>query len=503
MTNIIELKNITKRFPGVIANDNISFAIERGEIHAIVGENGAGKSTLMNIIFGLYQPDEGEIYINGEKVHFTGPKDSIKHGIGMVHQHFMLIPKLTVTDNIIIGEETGTFWKVDRKGAAKEISEISEKYGLKIDPNKRVADLSVAEQQRVEIVKVLYREADLIIFDEPTAVLTPQQIDEFCDILLQLKSMGKTIIFISHKLAEVMKVADRITVIRLGKVIDTVNKDNVDIPKLTRLMIGRDVDLSRVERETKTSDETILKLNNVSYRDENDISKLEHLSFELKRGEILGIAGVDGNGQEELSQLLVGLIDPSEGEITFEGEDLTKYSIRQRKDKGFSVVPEDRHRDSMVLEYTVAENLIFGRHYLPEFTKHKFFLDNKAIEKHADDMIEQFDIRCASQYVTGGSLSGGNQQKIILAREVYHHPEVFIAIQPTRGLDIGASEYVQYNLRKLRDNNKGVLLFSLELDEILSLCDRIAVLYKGQLMGIVDGETATREQIGLLMLGVK
>ncbi len=500
MEYAIELKSITKRFPGVVANDDISIAIRDGEIHAIAGENGAGKSTLMNIIFGLYKPDEGSIFVRGQEVKFDSPKDSIARKIGMVHQHFMLIPKLTVAENIIIGQETGSQFKVDRKLAAEQIKALSEKYGLRIDPNKKVHKLTVAEQQRVEILKILYREADIIIFDEPTAVLTPQEIDEFCEILLNLKSLGKTIIFISHKLAEVMKVADQITVIRLGKVVVTVDSAEIDIPRLTNYMIGREVNLSRVERSTQVSDEVILELDNVSYYAGSSVAKLKDISFSLRRGEILGIAGVDGNGQNELAELLVGLIKPDAGSMKYGTRDLCDMSIRDRKDNGIAIVPEDRHRDSMVLEYTVAENIVLGQHHHNEFCKNKLWLDKKAINAHAKEMIKDFDIRCASRFVSAGTLSGGNQQKIVLAREVYNRPEIFIAIQPTRGLDIGASEFVQRSLRKIRDNDKGVLLFSLELDEILSVCDRIAVMYKGEIAAIVDGATATHEQLGLLML---
>ncbi len=500
MNPIIQLKNVTKIFPGVVANDHISFDVEKGTIHTLAGENGAGKSTLMNIIYGLYQPDEGEILINGEPVRFTSSRDSIAHKIGMVHQHFMLIPKLTVAENIIVGQEPGSALMVDRKGAEEKIRQLSETYGLKIDPHRKVSELSVTEQQRVEILKILYREAEILIFDEPTAVLTPQEIDEFCDILLGLKAVGKTILFISHKMAEVMKISDRITVIRLGKVVGTVNKDETTVPELTRMMVGRDVSLERRERRTFTDQPSLLELRDLEYS-VHGVKKLSGINLELRAGEVLGVAGVDGNGQEELVQAICGQIPVDSGQILFRGTDITRQSIRARKEEGIGLVPEDRHKDGLVLEYSVAENLILGLHNHKEFAKGGVWLDFRRIHKNAEELQEDFDIRCANVDVAAGTLSGGNQQKIIIAREASRDPDVFVAVQPTRGLDIGAMEFVQKTLLEQRDKGKGVLLFSLELDEILSVSDRIAVIFKGKIVDVVDATSVDRQQLGLMMLG--
>ena len=500
MNAIIQLKDVTKRFPGVVANDHISFEVEKGTIHTLAGENGAGKSTLMNIIYGLYRPDEGEIRIEGKPVQFSSSKDSIAHRIGMVHQHFMLIPKLTVAENIVVGQEPGSALKVDRKGAEERIRALSEKYGLKIDPARKVADLSVTEQQRVEILKILYREAEILIFDEPTAVLTPQEIDEFCEILLGLKAAGKTILFISHKMAEVMRISDRITVIRLGKVVGTVEKDKTTAEELTRMMVGRDVSLARRDRRQFENQPNLLELRDVSYS-VNGVRKLDHINLQLRAGEVLGVAGVDGNGQEELVRAIYGDIRPDEGQVIFKGNDVSRTGIRARKESGLGLVPEDRHRDGLVLEYSVADNLVLGMHNHKEFAKGGAWLDFKKIHENAETMKEDFDIRCANVDVAAGTLSGGNQQKIIIAREASRDPDVFVAVQPTRGLDIGAMEFVQKTLLEQRDKGKGVLLLSLELDEILSVSDRIAVIFKGRIVDVVDATSVNRQQLGLMMLG--
>ena len=497
----IQLKNVTKRFPGIVANDHITFDVERGEIHTLAGENGAGKSTLMNIIYGLYQPDEGEIFLNGKPVRFKSSKDAIAHKIGMVHQHFVLIPKLTVAENIVVGREPGSPLVVDRKGAEKKIKELSEKYGLKIDPHAKVADLTVPEQQRVEILKILYREAEILIFDEPTAVLTPQEIDEFCDILLGLKKAGKTILFISHKMAEVMKISDHITVIRRGKVIGTVGIQETSVEQLTHMMVGRDVDLTRKSRKHFEDQPDLLTMKNVSYTVNKTVKKLDDISLELKAGEILGIAGVDGNGQDELVQAVCGMIQPDTGEITLNGKSILKDNIRTRKEEGISLVPEDRHRDGLVMEYSVADNLVLGMHYSEPYAHGHAWMDFKEIHKNAVKLQEEFDIRCANVDVGAGTLSGGNQQKIIIAREASRNPDIFVAVQPTRGLDIGAIEFVRQTLLEQRDKGKGILLVSLELDEILSLSDRIAVIFKGKIVDIVDAEKVTRQQLGLMMTG--
>lgn len=497
----IQLKNVTKRFPGIVANDHITIDVEKGEIHTLAGENGAGKSTLMNIIYGLYQPDEGEILINGKPVRFKSSKDAISHKIGMVHQHFVLIPKLTVAENIVVGREPGSPLMVDRKGAEKRIKELSEKYGLKIDPHAKVADLTVPEQQRVEILKILYREAEILIFDEPTAVLTPQEIDEFCDILLGLKKSGKTILFISHKMAEVMKISDHITVIRRGKVIGTVGIRETSVDELTHMMVGRDVDLTRKARREFQEQTPLLTLKNVSYTVNRTVKKLDDISLEVKSGEILGIAGVDGNGQDELVQAICGQIRPDKGEILLKGRDISKDSIRARKEEGIGLVPEDRHRDGLVMEYSVADNLVLGLHYTEPYAHGRTWLDFKEIHKNAEKLREDFDIRCASVDVKAGTLSGGNQQKIIIAREASRDPDIFVAVQPTRGLDIGAIEFVRKTLLEQRDQGKGILLFSLELDEILTLSDRIAVIFKGRIVDVVDANQVSRQELGLMMTG--
>ena len=500
MPHAIELRGITKRFPGVIANDRISITVEQGEIHALAGENGAGKTTLMNIIYGLYRPDEGEIFINGKLVVFHSSRDSIDQKIGMVHQHFMLVPKLTVTENIILGREIGSKLKIDRKAASAKIKEISERHGLSIDPDAKVSDLSVTQQQRVEILKVLYREAEILIFDEPTAVLTPQEIDEFCDILLSLKAQGKTIIFISHKLAEVLKVSDHVTVIRHGKVVGTVARGETDSAELTRMMVGRDVDLGRIPRELTQGERVLLEVKSLDYINGERVQKLKDVSFSLRSGEVLGVAGVDGNGQEELVQIICGKLTADSGSVVLNGQDITRQTIRSRREQGIGFIPEDRHKDGLVLEYTIAENLVLGSHYQDEFAKRGIWLNQKQIQKNAEERRNGFDIRCPNVAVTAGTLSGGNQQKVVIARESGKEPEVIVAVQPTRGLDVGAIEFVQNNLIDQRNSGRGVLLFSLELDEILSVSDRIAVMYRGKIVAVVDAESVTRQELGLLML---
>ena len=501
MEYAIELKELTKRFNQFTANDKISFSVKKGEIHALAGENGAGKTTLMNMIYGLYTPTSGELWINGELVKFTSSRDSIAKGIGMVHQHFMLVPGLTVAENIIAGQETGSALKLDRKTAEKQIAELSDQYGLKIDPAVKVSDLSVTMQQRVEILKVLYRRAEILIFDEPTAVLTPQEIDEFCEILLKLKQQGKTILFISHKLNEVMKISDQVTVIRLGKVIGTVKTGETTPEELTRMMVGRDISLGGGARKEMTSPKEILNIDHVSYKNSKNIKKVDDLSLSVKAGEILGIAGVDGNGQEELVNVICGKLTPDSGSVVMNGKDITKDKIRDRKDHGLGLIPEDRHRDGLVLEYSIANNLILGLQYHEAFAKNGIWLNFKKIHDTAEEMKEQFDIRCASVDVNAGTLSGGNQQKIIIAREASRDPDVLIAVQPTRGLDVGAMEFVQKTLLEQRDKGKGVLLFSLELDEILSVSDRIAVIFKGEIIDVVDAQSVTRQELGMMMLG--
>ncbi len=501
MSYKIQLENITKRFPGVTANDHIHISVEKGEIHTLAGENGAGKSTLMNILFGLYQPTEGQIYIDGKPEVFHSSRDSIRCGIGMVHQHFMLVPRLTVTENIIAGKEPGNRISIDRHKAAKEIQELSDLYGMRIDPYKKVADLTVTEQQRVEILKVLYRRAEILIFDEPTAVLTPQEIDEFCEILLKLKEKGKTILFISHKLAEVFRISDNITVIRLGKVVGTRKVSETTPEEITQMMVGRSVDLNRRERPAFKG-EAVLELEGVEYKKNKEPKKLDNISFAVHAGEILGIAGIDGNGQHELARIICGLAAPTKGQVKYHGRDISGESIRSRKDSGIACIPEDRHLEGLVLDYSIENNLILGQHHLPKFKRSKFVMDHRKIRQNGLELKERFDIRCPGTDVTASTLSGGNQQKIIIAREVMANPDLLIAIQPTRGLDVGAEEFVHQALYDQRNSKKAVILISFELDEILAISDRIMVLHKGQIAGIVDAEHTTREQLGAMMLGL-
>ncbi len=497
----IELKDITKRFPGITANDHISFKVEKGEIHALAGENGAGKSTLMNILFGLLQQDEGDIIINGKKERFLSPRDSNKAKIGMVHQHFMLIPKMSVFENVIIGEEPGTWYRVDRETARKKVQQIADSYDLNLDVTKIVGDLSIPEQQRVEILKVLYREAEILIFDEPTAVLTPHLIDEFCEILLSLKSRGKTIIFISHKLAEVMKVSDHVTVICRGKIVGTKRIDEVSIDDIARMMVGHSIDTGRKPRSNESPGKVILDVKNLHYTDRNGIEKLKGLDLSIREGEILGIAGVDGNGQEELEKCILGILSSDDGEIIINGEPMNNLSVRERREKGLAYVAEDRQKESLVLSYSVADNLILGQERHEEYSKNGFWLRHKEIEKHAEEMKDKYDIRFASVNAGAGTLSGGNQQKIVIAREAESNPSLYVAIQPTRGLDIGAGDAVQETLMKLRNGRKAVLLVSMELDEILAICDRIAVISDGRIIDIVDAASTDKESLGFLMLG--
>lgn len=499
MNCIIELKDVTKRFPGVVANNGISLRIEKGEIHTLAGENGAGKTTLMNILYGLIQPDEGEILIEGKPVKFRSSKDSIAHKIGMVHQHFLLVPKLTVAENIVAGREIGSPLRLDRKKAEQDILLLSQKYGLKIDPSEKVSNLSITQQQRVEILKILYREAEILIFDEPTSVLTPQEIDELCNILLALREAGKTILFISHKLAEVMKISDRITVIRLGEVIGTVTKNDTNTQELTRMMVGRDVRLGRRDREACKDQSPRLQLSGVSYVVNKTVRKLDNIDLTLYAGEILGVAGVDGNGQEELTQVICGLSNPTSGQVRLNGSDITCATVRARKEQGVALIPEDRQQDGLVMDFSVAENLILGRHYTQPFAKNGL-LQAPLIEQTAQEMRVQFDIRTANTGTLAGTLSGGNQQKVVIAREASCAPCVFVAVQPTRGLDIGASEFVHTVLLEQRSKGCGVMLFSLELDEILALSDRIAVMYRGRIVAVVDARRITKQQLGMMML---
>lgn len=501
MTPVLELRGITKRFPGVLANDHINLTLNQGEIHALLGENGAGKTTLMNILYGLYQPDEGEIIVRDKPVRVYSPSDAIASGIGMVHQHFMLIPVFTVTENVMLGEESiraGGF--LDRKAASDRIRSISQQYNLAVDPNSYIKDLPVGVQQRVEIIKLLYRNADILIFDEPTAVLTPQEADELFEIMRSLAQQGKAIIFITHKLREVLDVANQITVIRRGKVIGTVLPEEADQNLLASMMVGRAVQLE-LEREEANPGKSVLQVENLVVADETRQITVDGVSFEVRAGEVVGIAGVQGNGQTELVEAITGLRAPASGKITLLGGDISRATPRQVTDLGSAHIPEDRQRDGLVLSFPVADNLVLNMYHLPPFSK-GIVMDEKAIYENAVREIESFDVRTPGPETSVGSLSGGNQQKVIVARELSRPIKFLVASQPTRGLDVGSIEYIHTQILKRRDNGVAVLLVSTELDEILQLSDRIAVMYRGKIVAVVASEEATKEFIGLLMAGV-
>lgn len=498
---VVEMRGITKRFPGIVANDNINLVVKKGEIHALLGENGAGKSTLMNILFGLYQPDEGEILINGKPVNITSPNVANDLGIGMVHQHFMLVETFTVTENIVLGNEPKNGLKIDIRRAEKEVEELSRKYGLKVDPTAKIADISVGMQQRVEILKTLYRGADILIFDEPTAVLTPQEIQELIEIMHNLVKEGKTIILITHKLKEIMAVCDAVTIIRRGKVIDSVAVKDTNPDELAAKMVGREVTF-KVDKKPPQPKEVILSVENVTAMGNRGVNALNGISFEVRAGEILGIAGVDGNGQSELIEVLTGLRKASGGRVLLKGQDITNRLPREISESGLSHIPEDRHKRGLVLDFTMSENMVLETYFHPRFNKNGF-LDYAAIDKHASKLIEEFDVRTPSIHTKARALSGGNQQKAIIAREVDKDPDLLIAAQPTRGLDVGAIEFIHKRLVEQRDKGKAVLLISLELDEVINVSDRIAVIYEGQIVGIVDAKSTTEQELGLMMSGGK
>ncbi|HET7011501.1 MAG TPA: ABC transporter ATP-binding protein [Anaerolineales bacterium] len=501
MAPILQLRGITKRFPGVLANDHIDLSLEEGEIHALLGENGAGKTTLMNILYGLYQPDEGEVFVRGERVEIRSPSDAISAGIGMVHQHFMLIPVFTVAENVMLGQEIlrqGDF--LDRRQAERRVAEISGQFMLDVDPTAYVRDLPVGVQQRVEIIKLLYRQANILILDEPTAVLTPQESGELFKIMRSLASQGKSIIFITHKLREVMEVADRITVIRQGHVVGTTTPKLADRGKLAEMMVGREVMLE-VEKSKAKIGETVLRVEHLVVASDRRQVAVDDVSFEVRAGEILGVAGVQGNGQTELVEAVTGLRAVQAGRISLLGQDITRASPRRVTELGSAHVPEDRQRDGLVLTFTVADNLTLSTYYLPPFARGPQ-LQREAILASAKERIREFDIRTPSPLTTVGSLSGGNQQKVIVAREFSRPIRLLVASQPTRGLDVGSIEYIHSRILQKREEGCAVLLVSPELDEIMELSDRIAVMYRGHLVGFVDAEEATKEEIGLLMAGI-
>lgn len=498
---IIEMVNITKKFPGIIANDGINLRLKKGEIHALLGENGAGKSTLMSILFGLYQPDEGVIKKNGEEVIINNPNDATKLKIGMVHQHFKLVSVFSSLDNIILGQEPNRFGFIDRKQAIDKIRNLSTKYGLNIDLNKRVDNISVGMQQRVEILKMLYRDNDVLIFDEPTSVLTPQEIEDLMNIMKNLAKEGKSIIFITHKLNEIMSVCDRVTVLRKGKYVGTVNTKDITKEHLSEMMVGRKVNLE-IEKKNTEKLRSILKVENINITI-NRKEVVKNISLEVKSGEILGIAGIDGNGQMELAKGIYGLEKVKSGKIYLNNKDITNDSIRKRSIDGISLIPEDRHKHGLVLDYSLENNMILQRYWDNRFTKYGLLI-NKNIRSYTEELIMQYDIRSNQGPITKArSMSGGNQQKAVIAREIDRNPDLLIAVQPTRGLDVGAIEYIHRKIVEQRDKGKAVLLISLELDEIMSLSDRILVIYEGEIVGEFNPKTVSRNELGLYMSGAK
>lgn len=498
---VVELRNITKRFPGIVANDAISLKLKKGEIHALLGENGAGKSTLMNIVFGLYQPDEGSIHVQGNEVFIDSPNRAIELGIGMVHQHFKLVQPFTVTENIILGMEPKRGMNVDIRTAQDKVRKLSEQYVLRVDPKAKIEDISVGMQQRVEILKTLYRGADILIFDEPTAVLTPQEISELMVIMRNLVKEGKSIILITHKLKEIMEIADTVTIIRRGKVIDSLACSQANPQILAEKMVGRDVSF-RVNKEACKLGEPVLQVQDLMVRNQQGLASLKGLNFEVKAGEILGIAGVDGNGQSELIEALTGLRAVDGGNVLLMGSDITNQTPREISEAGLSHIPEDRHKHGLVLDFTMSENMVLETYFHPAYNKGGF-LNYEAIDKHAEALMKQFDVRTPSIYNKARSLSGGNQQKAIIAREIHKNPNLLIAAQPTRGLDVGAIEFVHRMLIEQRNKGKAVLLISFELDEIMNVSDRIAVIYEGQIVGEVMPQDTNDQEIGLLMAGSK
>ncbi len=499
---VIEMLNITKEFPGIRANDNITLQLKKGEIHALLGENGAGKSTLMSVLFGLYQPEEGEIRKNGEVVKINNPNDATALGIGMVHQHFKLVDVFTVLDNIVLGAETTKMGFLQKKAARKKVEEISKKYGLSVDLDAKVEDITVGMQQRVEILKMLYRDNEILIFDEPTAVLTPQEIDELMATMRGFAAEGKSILFITHKLNEIMAVSDRVSVLRKGKYIGTVETRNTNKQELSNMMVGRPVQLEISKDEAKPQD-SVLSVEDLcvpsTLHKRNAVNKV---SFDVRAGEIVCIAGIDGNGQTELVYGLSGLAKCSGGKITLCGTDITKSSIR-RRGSNMSHIPEDRHKHGLVLDFTLEQNMVLQTYMEPRFQK-MGFIKNAAVREYSDSLIERFDVRSGQGSATvARSMSGGNQQKAIIARELDRDKPLIVAVQPTRGLDVGAIEYIHGQLIAERDKGKAILLVSLELEEVMSLSDRILVMYEGEIVGELDPKQTTVSELGLYMAGAK
>ena len=500
----IEMVNITKKFPGIVANDNVTLQLKQGEIHALLGENGAGKSTLMSVLFGMYQPEEGFIKKNGEVVKINDPNDANALGIGMVHQHFKLVECFSVLENIILGVEDSQLGILQREKARKKVMELSQRYGLSVDPDALIEDISVGMQQRTEILKMLYRDNEILIFDEPTAVLTPAEIKELLQIMKNLAAEGKSILFITHKLNEIMEVADRCSVLRKGKYIGTVDVATTSKTELSRMMVGRDVEFA-VQKDEAKPQQVVLDVKNLSVA--SKLSKknaVSNVSFQVRAGEIVCIAGIDGNGQTELVYGISGLEPLQSGSVSLCGEDITESPIRKRSLLGMSHIPEDRHKHGLVLDYTLEDNMVLQRYFEPEFVDNFGFLRRKNIRSYAERLIEQYDVRSGQGPVTvSRAMSGGNQQKAIIAREIDKDPRLLIAVQPTRGLDVGAIEYIHKQIVAQRDAGKAVLLVSLELDEVMTVSDRILVMYEGEIVGELDPKTTSVQELGLYMAGAK
>ncbi len=500
---VIEMLNITKEFPGIKANDDITLQLKKGEIHALLGENGAGKSTLMSVLFGLYQPEAGVIKKNGQQVKISNPNDANALGIGMVHQHFKLVEIFTVLDNIILGVEPNQMGFIQKAEARKKVVALSEQYGLKVDPDAKIEDISVGMQQRTEILKMLYRDNEILIFDEPTAVLTPQEIDELMQIMRGFADEGKSILFITHKLGEIMAVADRCTVLRKGKYMGTVDIKNTTKEELSRMMVGRDVEFA-VEKKDHAPGDVVLDVKGVTVPSKlHKNNAVKDVSFQVRKGEIVCLAGIEGNGQTEFVYALTGLEKMSGGTITMKGQDITGASIRSRSRSGMSHIPEDRHKHGLVLDYTLEQNMVLQRYWDTEFQQGGF-IKFGAVREYAKRLIAQYDVRSGQGPITiARSMSGGNQQKAIVAREIDKDPDLLVAVQPTRGLDVGAIENIHRQIVAQRDAGKGVLLVSLELDEVMNLSDRILVMYEGEIVGEFDPKTTTVQELGLYMSGAK
>ncbi len=500
-TIALEARNITKRFPGVLANDKVNFVLKKGEIHALLGENGAGKSTLMNVIYGLYRPDEGETLVNEQPVIINNPNDAIAHGIGMVHQHFMLVPVFTVAENIMLGSEEMRGLSLDVNVARQKIRQLAADYGLEVDPDALIEELPVGLQQRVEIVKALYRQANILVLDEPTAVLTPQEAEDLFKVMHQLTSRGVSIIFITHKLKEVLAVADSVTVMRRGQVVDTVNPKGMNEQSLAAMMVGREV-LLRVDKTPAQPGKPVVNIEHLTVRDERGVEVVRDVSLEVRAGEILGIAGVQGNGQTELAEVLTGLRGAQSGRILLDGQPIPLQDPRYLFEHGLGHVPEDRHKHGLVLSYDLVDNIALCTYYKPPFAK-GFQRDRQAVLEKTEELIQEFDVRTPSPFVHASTLSGGNQQKVIVAREMSRPIKFLVVNQPTRGLDVGSIEFIHKRIVEERDQGVAVLLVSAELDEILGLADRIAVMFHGRVVATLPAAEATREQLGLLMAGVE